>query len=107
MSTYAIQRIAVSVPRKTEELKDLGILSEQKVAEYGSRIVRQINKFIIDEGLETYFDSQSQAVLPPKPTKGLIGKMKKLTVLWAQEEQHLGNNIFCKWFKLVIWRCLF
>ena len=54
MSSDAIKRIASAAPTNTKELKALGVLSEQKVREYGSRLVRQVNKFIEDEGLESY-----------------------------------------------------
>ena len=38
-----------------EELGALGVLGEQKLEEYGSRLVNTIKKFVADEGLEGHF----------------------------------------------------
>ena len=54
MSSEVIKTIASSVPTSIEELGALGVLGEQKLQEYGSRLVRQINKFVEDEGLDGY-----------------------------------------------------
>jgi superfamily II DNA helicase RecQ len=36
------------------------------------------------------------AVLPFNQTKKLVENIKQLTVIWAQEEQLMGNQVFCK-----------
>lgn len=38
----------------------------------------------------------SKAVLPQNHTTKLVNRIKKLTQLWATEEQTMGNNVHCK-----------
>ena len=40
------------MPTTVEELDALGVLGEQKLEEYGSRLVKTLKKFVADEGLE-------------------------------------------------------
>ncbi len=47
-----IKSIASAAPTTVPDLDALGILGEKKLEEYGSRIVKAINKYVEDEGLE-------------------------------------------------------
>jgi hypothetical protein len=38
------------------------------------------------------------AVLPETQTKNLTQCIKRLSILWAQEEQLMGNQVFCKFY---------
>ena len=51
----------MNVPTTEEELVALGVLGDQKVKEYGDRLLRQIKKFVEDNDL---FDS-----IPSRPAK--------------------------------------
>lgn len=41
--------------------------------------------------------------LPARDASSLAKKIKELTVLWANEEMLVGNQVFCKWFWVAGW----
>jgi len=54
MSNSAMSTLASQVPIDIEELATLGILGENVVQEYGERLVKSINSFVQQNGLQEY-----------------------------------------------------
>jgi anion-transporting ArsA/GET3 family ATPase len=101
LSIDEIKKIAYAVPMTVEELSALAVLQEDTLEEYGDRLVRHIKNFVKDESLEEYVDIHRCSVLPYEQTKKLMECIGDLTVILAQEEQLLGNNISCK-FRIML-----
>jgi hypothetical protein len=78
----------------------LAVLQDETLQEFGYRLVLQIREFVTDESLEEHFDMHCP-VLPYEKTAMLIEGIKNLTVIWAQEDQLLGNNVSCK-FRIML-----
>lgn len=62
MSNDVIKQIAYAVPTTIDELRTLAVLGEQKVADYGDKVVSAINRFLEVEGLAEFVQSK-------RPTK--------------------------------------
>jgi hypothetical protein len=58
LSTDVIRNIAASVPTSVEDLSESGVLGDQKLKEYGERLVKQIKKFVEDNQLEDYLSNR-------------------------------------------------
>jgi hypothetical protein len=58
LSTDVIRNIAASVPTSVEDLSESGVLGDQKLKEYGERLVKQIKKFVEDNQLEDFLSKR-------------------------------------------------
>jgi hypothetical protein len=58
MSTDDIKIIADHVPTTVEELTALGVLGENKVAEYGDRIIDAVCRFVASKNLQEFVDQR-------------------------------------------------
>ncbi|GFH47067.1 hypothetical protein CTEN210_03542 [Chaetoceros tenuissimus] len=58
MSNQGMSTIASKVPLSIEELKELGVLGENIVKEYGDRLITNLNAFIDQNGLHKYIKVQ-------------------------------------------------
>lgn len=56
MSSETILAVASQVPTTVQELHSISGLSENLIKEYGERLVKNINAFIAQEGLQKYLD---------------------------------------------------
>jgi bloom syndrome protein len=54
MNQKAMGTIASQIPLSIDELNDLGIIGENVVKEYGERLIKNLNAFIEQNGLEKY-----------------------------------------------------
>jgi len=54
MNNKAMGTIAAQVPLSIDELNDIGVIGENVVKEYGERLIKNLNAFIEQNGLEKY-----------------------------------------------------
>jgi len=77
MNAAAVKTIAIKVPLSVEELKIVGVLEESLLKEYGDRLIRNINSYIDQNGLQEHGKKESSsAVSKPKPSN--VAEMKAL-----------------------------
>lgn len=66
MSNNAMTALAAQVPTSISELSELGMLGETVIADYGERLVKNINGFVKQEKLEKYVERRRAAKRPRK-----------------------------------------
>jgi superfamily II DNA helicase RecQ len=64
MSNDAMKSLAAGVPTTIEELKELGILGENIIKEYGEKIVKIVGKFIESNSLQSYIKDRRPSKRP-------------------------------------------
>jgi hypothetical protein len=81
-----VKTVAEQVPTTVEELAALDILGESKLNEYGDRLVRQIQSFVDEKGLQEYINQRPlkrpkrlESESPPTVLAGSEGKNKNST----------------------------
>ena len=56
MNLNAIETIASQIPLTIDELKDVAVLGEKIVEEYGQRLIKNLNAFVEQNSLHKYID---------------------------------------------------
>lgn len=64
LNDQTTKSIAAYAPTTEDDLASLGVLGEQKMKEYGGRLVKVIKKFVDDKNLHEYISNR-----PPPPKR--------------------------------------
>ena len=76
MEPHVVKSISHIVPTTVEELASIDGLGEQKISDYGGRLIKGIKGFLEKEGLMEYFNSKRPAKRLKVSTKQSKAKSK-------------------------------